>query len=60
VQAIYTCPTCQKETEKKLHSCGTPTNQLRGWPWLGNDLVNLISSFVGALVAGALWWVFHR
>jgi uncharacterized protein (TIGR00297 family) len=58
VQAIYYCPACQKETEKKVHTCGTQTNRLRGWPWLGNDLVNLVSSLVGALAAGALWWVF--
>jgi uncharacterized protein (TIGR00297 family) len=60
VQSIYYCPTCRKETEKKLHTCGTPTEPLRGWPWLDNDLVNLISSLVGALAAGALWWVFTR
>jgi uncharacterized protein (TIGR00297 family) len=60
VQSIYYCPTCQKETEKKLHTCGTPTNRLRGWPWLDNDLVNLVSSLVGALAACLLWWVFTR
>ncbi|MCC7119270.1 MAG: DUF92 domain-containing protein [Anaerolineales bacterium] len=42
VQAIYYCPTDQKETEQyPLHTCGTQTSLLRGWPWLNNDLVNL-------------------
>ncbi len=52
VQAIYTCPACQKETERHpLHTCGTKTLPLRGWPWLTNDLVNLAASILGAAVA---------
>lgn len=51
VQAIYYCPTCQKETEKTLHTCGVSTRLMRGWQWLNNDMVNLISSIVGAAVA---------
>ena len=47
VQQIYTCPTCHKETERKIHKCGTTTRPLRGWSWLNNDLVNLIASVVG-------------
>jgi len=38
VQAMYFCPTDQKETEKHpLHTCGTPTVHIRGWEWLNND-----------------------
>jgi uncharacterized protein (TIGR00297 family) len=38
VQAIYFCPTCNKETERHpLHTCGTPTVHRRGWRWLNND-----------------------
>jgi len=34
-QAIYHCPACQKETERHpLHTCGAPTEQIRGWRWL--------------------------
>jgi len=51
IQQIYYCDTCQKETERKIHRCGTATRPLRGWAWLNNDLVNLLSSFGGGLVA---------
>ena len=57
VQAIYYCPNCAKETERHpLHTCGTPTRQIRGWRWLGNDGVNWMCAVSGAL-AGALLWV---
>ncbi|MEW5989306.1 MAG: DUF92 domain-containing protein [Chloroflexota bacterium] len=56
VQRIYYCDTCQKDTERKIHQrCGRPTRPLRGWPWLNNDLVNLLSSAVGGVVAVILW-----
>jgi len=52
VQAIYHCPQCEKETERHpTHTCGTETTQMSGWSWLNNDLVNLLASLVGALVA---------
>ncbi len=58
VQAIYTCPACNKETERHpTHLCGTSTQHKRGWLWLSNDLVNTISSLVGALAAVGVWWV---
>ena len=56
VQAIYWCDACGKETERKLHGCGTQTRPLRGWRWLDNDLVNFIASAVGALVAAGIGW----
>jgi uncharacterized protein (TIGR00297 family) len=60
IQAIYWCDACQKETERKVHRCGAATHLLRGWPWLGNDLVNLFASAVGAaagaLVAAGIGW----
>ena len=51
VQQIYYCDTCGKETERQRHRCGTTTRPLRGWSWMNNDLVNLISSLGGGLVA---------
>jgi uncharacterized protein (TIGR00297 family) len=54
IQQIYYCDTCRKETERKVHRCGTTTRPLRGWSWMNNDLVNLISSLGGGVVAALL------
>ena len=52
MQAMYTCPSCHKETERHpAHICGTPTQAIRGWPWLNNDGVNFIAAGAGAAVA---------
>jgi uncharacterized protein (TIGR00297 family) len=49
VQAIYTCPSCRKETERyPRHRCGTETVIARGWPWMNNDMVNFACSLAGA------------
>ena len=58
VQQIYYCDNCQKETERKLHKCGNQTSELRGWSWLNNDMVNLIASAAGGVVALAAWRLF--
>lgn len=50
LQYVRWCPTCQQETEDTVHHCGTPTDPHRGWPWLDNDMVNLLSSVVGSLL----------
>jgi len=56
LQAIYFCPVCQKETERHpRHTCGTPTERLRGWKWLNNDLVNVGCALVGAGLAAGVW-----
>jgi uncharacterized membrane protein len=56
VQAIYWCPTCQKETERHpTHTCGSSTSQVRGWSWFNNDMVNLACSLMGATVTMGLW-----
>jgi uncharacterized protein (TIGR00297 family) len=56
LQAIYYCPSCQKETERHpLHACGASTTWLRGWHWLDNDWVNFACSVIGALIAVAAW-----
>ena len=57
IQAIYWCETCHKETESALHRCGTQTRLLRGYRWLGNDLVNFVASVAGALAAVGVWEV---
>ena len=55
VQQIYYCDHCQKDTERKIHKCGHETRPLRGWSWLNNDLVNLLASAAGGVVAVILW-----
>jgi len=55
VQQIYYCDECQKDTERRIHKCGHETRPLRGWSWLNNDLVNLLASAAGGLVAVILW-----
>jgi uncharacterized protein (TIGR00297 family) len=57
VQTIYYSSARQKETEKRVENDGAPNVYLRGWPWLGNDHVNLASSCVGALVGAVTWWL---
>jgi uncharacterized protein (TIGR00297 family) len=54
VQRIYYCQVCNTETEQAVHRCGSLSHPLRGWGWLDNDMVNFISSGVGALVAVGL------
>jgi uncharacterized membrane protein len=55
VQAIYRCPSCAKETEKHpRHSCGTPTERIRGLASINNDVVNLACSAAGALIGWIL------
>jgi Raf kinase inhibitor-like YbhB/YbcL family protein/uncharacterized protein (TIGR00297 family) len=59
VQAIYFCPTCQKETERHpLHTCGTVTTPLRGKTWLNNDWVNVACALTGLALASVAWFVF--
>ncbi len=52
LQAIYHCPSCNKETERHpLHTCGTSTRLTRGFSWLNNDVVNFAASMTGAILA---------
>ena len=56
IQGIYYCDYCKKETEKKIHSCGHKTRKIRGYTWLDNDMVNLISALVGAFFSMCLYF----
>jgi uncharacterized membrane protein len=59
IQAIYWCPSCSKETERHpVHTCGATTSQIRGWPWVNNDVVNLACSLMGAIAALGIWLLF--
>ncbi|WP_424766774.1 DUF92 domain-containing protein [Paenibacillus sp. sgz302251] len=51
-QAMYRCRVCGSDTERAAH-CGSAAEQARGFAWLNNDRVNLLSSiFAGALALG--------
>jgi uncharacterized membrane protein len=54
VQGIYYCPACEKETERRVHRCGTATRPLHGWPPLTNDWVNFLASVAGSGIAAIL------
>ena len=57
LQATYYCMHCGTETERPVHGCGRQPLYVRGWHWLGNDWVNLLSSLAGALAAAGLGWL---
>lgn len=48
------CATCARGSERRVHDCGTPTIFAGGLSWMSNDVVNLLATAAGALVAGAL------
>ncbi|MFC2064420.1 DUF92 domain-containing protein [Chloroflexota bacterium] len=59
VQAIYSCPTCKKETERHpIHGCGERTIPIRGIKWINNDVVNAGCALAGSLVGLLLLWKF--
>lgn len=60
LQAMYFCPTCQKETERRIHNCGHKTQFLRGLPWLDNDGVNLLATLCGTIIAMLLQLLFQE
>jgi uncharacterized protein (TIGR00297 family) len=55
VQGIYWCERDQKETEKRIHTCGESTRLLRGWAWMDNEWVNFLCSCAGAVAAWLLF-----
>lgn len=55
IQAVYYSEGRRKETEKRSELDGTPNRYLRGWSWVTNDVVNLSSALVGALVGGLVF-----
>jgi len=53
IQATYRCPACNRITEKKVH-CGQACTLIKGNRILDNNVVNLISTIFGALVAALI------
>jgi uncharacterized protein (TIGR00297 family) len=67
VQRIYYCAACGRETENPGHWCerqaalgASSVEPIRGWSWLNNDWVNLLSSVAGGLLAASLAWILWR
>lgn len=57
IQAQYRCPHCQKITEKQIH-CGEYTTQLqKGIRPINNDVINLLCTLSGALIAFFVLWI---
>jgi uncharacterized protein (TIGR00297 family) len=54
IQSRRWCDTCERETERIVHDCGTPTRNVRGFQWIDNDMVNFLSSAAGGLIAAIL------
>lgn len=50
-QERFWCEACAAPTEQSIHRCGTITSRAGGFAGLNNDVVNLLCSAVGALVA---------
>jgi uncharacterized membrane protein len=48
------CPACNRPTEQRVHGCGTETSPAGGVAWMDNDVVNLLATAIGAMVAGAV------
>jgi uncharacterized membrane protein len=51
------CDACARETERRVHDCGTPTRLAGGLAAVDNDVVNLLATLVGAVVSALL--AFH-
>jgi len=49
-QSKYRCPICSKTTEKVIH-CGRSGDLVAGQRWMTNDLVNLLCTGTGAILA---------
>jgi uncharacterized protein (TIGR00297 family) len=50
VQGYFLCGVCGAHTERSLH-CGRRASRVKGLSWLGNNGVNLLSSFAAVLAA---------
>lgn len=58
VQSLYRCPECGLEVEGSTH-CSRRTVLIRGWRWMNNDAVNIISSAAGGGFMVLLVYLLH-
>ena len=54
IQERRWCPSCERASERRVHSCGTSTVHAGGREWLNNDAVNFLATLTGAGVAVVL------
>jgi uncharacterized membrane protein len=50
-QALYYCEACQAYCEEPVHDCGGAAQHVRGWAWMTNEAIDLVSVLVGAATA---------
>lgn len=60
LQARYRCRRCGKETEKSVHCDATPTEQIGGWSWMNNDVVNVLAAVSGMAIVWLVLYVSGR
>lgn len=55
VQSRRWCEPCGDWTERRVHTCGFRSRHRTGFRWMTNDVVNLLATAVGGLVAVSAW-----
>ena len=55
VQSRRWCESCGEWTERRVHPCGFRSRHRAGISWVTNDVVNLLATAVGGLVAVSAW-----
>lgn len=54
-QAGFRCPDCGAATERRGRHCDSPAIRERGWGWLDNNGVNLLTTLAAALAGAVVW-----
>jgi uncharacterized membrane protein len=50
IQRQFLCQTCSRGSEKIICRCGKKNIRVRGFSFIGNDMVNFISSMISGIV----------
>jgi uncharacterized protein (TIGR00297 family) len=55
-QALYRCTACEQYSEDSVHfACGRRADAVKGFAWITNDVVNVLATLSGAVVAARLY-----